>query len=143
MVRGSAPLLCRPTAAGSRWAPLPASPWGKGVFLLHLTLLLARFVLHLGVPFTGIRACMASFQVPPSPLCFRKSSTFCWYVLPTRVLSTEALPPLITTLPHRAPGHGGCSSASLVRGGDGHLTAQVAGHLEDAAGGHLEGCAKG
>lgn len=31
-VRGSAPLLCCPTAARSQWAPLPASPWGKGVF---------------------------------------------------------------------------------------------------------------
>lgn len=55
-------------------------PRGAKVLLLHLSVLLVRFVLHQRAAPRDMCACMASFQVPPSPPRFRKSSTFCWYV---------------------------------------------------------------
>lgn len=70
--------LCCPAAAGSWCAPLPGSPWGKSA--LALSVLLVRFVLHQRAAPRDMCACMASFQVPPSPPHFQKSSTFCWYV---------------------------------------------------------------
>lgn len=71
--RGSA----APQLLGAGGAPSPGSPCGRSALAPP-----QRAACEVCAPsvLLGIRACMASFQVPPSPRRFRKSSTFCWYV---------------------------------------------------------------
>lgn len=70
-------------------------------------------------------------------LCFRKSSTCCWYVFAAGGLPAEALS-LFATLPPGAPSHGSCSAALLVHGSD-RLSIWWHIHLEDAAVGRRRG----
>lgn len=104
-VRGSAPLLCCPTAAGSRWAPLPGTPWGKGVCAPSQRAAYGNTCLHGFISGPSLSSLLPEEQ---HLLLVRA----CGRGLPTKAL------PLLTTLPHGAPCRSGCSSASLVHGSD-------------------------